>query len=277
MIYHTSRVVVFRVCQDLGVSTVYDCNDPDGREAGLAAAASAVRLGGLVVLPTDTVYGVGADAFDPSAVAALLAAKGRGRDMPVPVLVGSWSTVDGLVMSVPRHARALIEAFGLAGSAVLEGRVDDMVEAYHSGSIVALTSISEGFPYTVVEAMASGRTVVCTNVGGVAEAVGDALLVRFADGRVAEADHLMFGTGYKVDVTRYPWMTESVLGGLRRVDGQPLLRRGLESSLPGLHFVGTTAAYSFGPVQRFVSGSWYAARAVSRSLAGRPLLAQRFR
>jgi glycosyltransferase involved in cell wall biosynthesis len=73
--------------------------------------------------------------------------------------------------------RALIEAFGLAGSAVLEGRVDDMVEAYHSGSIVALTSISEGFPYTVVEAMASGRTVVCTNVGGVAEAVGDAGVV----------------------------------------------------------------------------------------------------
>ena len=73
--------------------------------------------------------------------------------------------------------QALIDDLGLGGVATLEGRVDDTVHAYHSGSVVALTSISEGFPYTVVEAMACGRTVVCTNVGGVAEAVGDAGLV----------------------------------------------------------------------------------------------------
>ncbi len=97
------------------MSTVYDCNRPDTREVGLAAAANAVRAGGLVVLPTDTVYGIGADAFDADAVAGLLAAKGRGRDMPVPVLVGSWSTVEGLVLSVPTHARALIEAFWPGG------------------------------------------------------------------------------------------------------------------------------------------------------------------
>jgi tRNA threonylcarbamoyl adenosine modification protein (Sua5/YciO/YrdC/YwlC family) len=97
------------------VSTVYDCNRPDSRETGLLAAANAVRAGGLVVLPTDTVYGIGADAFDPSAVGALLAAKGRGRDMPVPVLVGSWSTVDGLVQSVTAQARKLIEAFWPGG------------------------------------------------------------------------------------------------------------------------------------------------------------------
>jgi glycosyltransferase involved in cell wall biosynthesis len=71
----------------------------------------------------------------------------------------------------------LIEELGLVEVAILEGRVDDPVDAYHSGSVVALTSISEGFPYTVVEAMACGRTVVCTDVGGVAEAVGDAGIV----------------------------------------------------------------------------------------------------
>ena len=60
---------------------------------------------------------------------------------------------------------------------MLEGRVDTPVNAYHAGSIVALTSISEGFPYTVVEAMACGRPVVCTNVGGVAEAVADTGIV----------------------------------------------------------------------------------------------------
>ena len=59
-----------------------------------------------MVLPTDTVYGIGADAFDGAAVAALLAAKGRGRDMPVPVLVGSWHTIDGLVYSVPARRPA---------------------------------------------------------------------------------------------------------------------------------------------------------------------------
>ncbi|PRW64712.1 L-threonylcarbamoyladenylate synthase [Actinopolyspora mortivallis] len=97
------------------MSTLYDCSDPESRQAGLNRAASTVRGGGLVVLPTDTVYGIGADAFDPEAVRALLSAKGRGPDMPVPVLVGSWQTVDGLVMSVPRQARALIEAFWPGG------------------------------------------------------------------------------------------------------------------------------------------------------------------
>jgi len=70
-----------------------------------------VRAGELVVIPTDTVYGIGCDAFSMSAVHALLAAKGRGPDMPVGVLVGSWSTIDGLALSVPYQARQLIEAF----------------------------------------------------------------------------------------------------------------------------------------------------------------------
>ncbi|WBB80493.1 GT4 family glycosyltransferase PelF [Micromonospora sp. WMMD882] len=71
----------------------------------------------------------------------------------------------------------LIDELGLTGHATLEGRVGSAVEAYHAGSLVALTSISEGFPYTVVEAMACGRPTVCTNVGGVAEAVGDTGIV----------------------------------------------------------------------------------------------------
>ncbi|MDQ4103184.1 MAG: L-threonylcarbamoyladenylate synthase [Actinomycetota bacterium] len=97
------------------MSTVYDCAVPDGRRAGLAAAAGAVRTGRLVVLPTDTVYGLGCDAFSSTAVQGLLDAKGRGRNMPLPVLVGSWSTVDGLVLGVPPQARTLIEAFWPGG------------------------------------------------------------------------------------------------------------------------------------------------------------------
>ena len=93
------------------MTELFDCSDADARATGIASAVSAVKGGRLVVLPTDTVYGVGADAFDGAAVAALLAAKGRGRDMPVPVLVGSWHTIDGLVYSVPNAARELIRAF----------------------------------------------------------------------------------------------------------------------------------------------------------------------
>ena len=101
--------------------TTFDCSDPVARRAGLEAAAHASRTGNLVVMPTDTVYGIGADAFNAAAVRALLAAKGRGPDMPVPVLVGSWSTIDGLVMAVPPVARTLIEAFWPGGlSLVIE-------------------------------------------------------------------------------------------------------------------------------------------------------------
>ncbi|GAA5157536.1 L-threonylcarbamoyladenylate synthase [Pseudonocardia eucalypti] len=97
------------------MSTSYDCAEPDARRDGLAAAAGAVRAGQLVVLPTDTVYGIGADAFNAAAVRALLDAKGRGSNMPAPVLVGSWTTIDGLVSSVPPEARKLIEAFWPGG------------------------------------------------------------------------------------------------------------------------------------------------------------------
>jgi L-threonylcarbamoyladenylate synthase len=93
------------------MSELFDCSDADARAAGIASAVSAVKGGRLVVLPTDTVYGIGADAFDSTAVAALLSAKGRGRDMPVPVLVGSWNTIEGLVYTVPNAARELIRAF----------------------------------------------------------------------------------------------------------------------------------------------------------------------
>lgn len=93
------------------MSPVLDCTSDDARTDAVAWAAEAVRGGRLVVLPTDTVYGVGADAFDPDAVAALLAAKGRGREMPPPVLVPNLRTVDGLAADVPDYARRLMAEF----------------------------------------------------------------------------------------------------------------------------------------------------------------------
>ena len=89
--------------------SVHDVRDDPA--PGVTAAVAALRRGQLVVLPTDTVYGIAADAFSPPAVDRLLAAKGRGRDMPVPVLVGSWRGIDGLAEHVTPTVRSLVEAF----------------------------------------------------------------------------------------------------------------------------------------------------------------------
>ncbi len=97
------------------MSRTYDVREGVDHEAAVEAAVSALQGGELVVLPTDTVYGIAADAFSPGAVGALLEAKGRGRDMPVPVLVGSWSTIDGLADDVPERVRAVVEAFWPGG------------------------------------------------------------------------------------------------------------------------------------------------------------------
>ncbi|MFC7024829.1 L-threonylcarbamoyladenylate synthase [Promicromonospora thailandica] len=101
------------------VQPVLDATDPQTWGPAIDEAVNAISRGGLVVLPTDTVYGIGADAFDKEAVAALLAAKGRGRQMPPPVLVGEVATLDGLATDVPEDARRLVEAFWPGGFTVI--------------------------------------------------------------------------------------------------------------------------------------------------------------
>jgi L-threonylcarbamoyladenylate synthase len=93
------------------MSARYDCADTQQREDGLVSATSAVQDGQLVVLPTDTVYGIGADAFSPVAVAKLLAAKGRGRNLPPPVLVGSVRAAAALTQSLGAYGQDLIDEF----------------------------------------------------------------------------------------------------------------------------------------------------------------------
>jgi L-threonylcarbamoyladenylate synthase len=93
------------------VTERYSCADDEERERGMVAAIDAVRDGEIIVFPTDTVYGVGGDAFDPSAVRRLLRAKGRGRDMPPPVLVSAPETLEALADQVPPQTKALIDAF----------------------------------------------------------------------------------------------------------------------------------------------------------------------
>lgn len=91
------------------MTTRYPTATEEERAAAIEAAAEALQQGKTVVIPTDTVYGIAADAFDKGAVTALLEAKARGRDMPPPVLVSNVGTLDALASRVPDWARALVE------------------------------------------------------------------------------------------------------------------------------------------------------------------------
>ena len=90
---------------------LFNCRKIKDRATGLKSAARAVTGGKLVVIPTDTVYGIGCDAFSHTAVRALLAAKGRGRDMAPPVLIGSKRALDGVASNLSDSAKTLIDAF----------------------------------------------------------------------------------------------------------------------------------------------------------------------
>jgi FAD-dependent urate hydroxylase len=89
------------------------------------------------------------------------------------------------------------------------------------------------------------------------------------DGDRREVDHVLLGTGFRVDVTRYGFLAPELLRQVRLDDGYPLLTTGLESSVPGLHFVGAPAARIFGPVVRFVIGTAYVAPALTRQVLGK--------
>jgi L-threonylcarbamoyladenylate synthase len=156
------------------MSLFYDCTKPADRAEAITSAVDAISRGELVVLPTDTVYGIGADAFIPSAVAAVLRAKGRGRDLPVPVLVGSQAALDGLVLLVPQLARELIEAFWPGGLTVVLPHAPSL--AWDLGDTrgtvavrmplhpVALDLLKQAGPMAVSSANKSGRPPAQTAV-----------------------------------------------------------------------------------------------------------------
>lgn len=101
------------------MSSVFDCRDADQLLTGLRHARQAISRGELIVLPTDTVYGVGADAFNPAAVQRLLDAKGRGRNQPPPVLVPGRATLTALTESVPEPVERLVEELWPGGLTIV--------------------------------------------------------------------------------------------------------------------------------------------------------------
>ncbi len=108
-----------------------------------------------------------------------------------------------------------------------------------------------------------GREVVSAR-----EQEGQVLLC-LDDGSTRSVDHVLLGTGYKIDVRAYPFLKGELAANLLMMKGSPLLDRGLESSVPGLHFVGAPAAESFGPAMRFVVGTAYTGPALAQGISGR--------
>lgn len=96
---------------------------------------------------------------------------------------------------------------------------------------------------------------------------GGRLHIRLNDGTARDVDHVVLGTGYKVDVTRYPFLPSELSRGLALVDGFPKLTASFESSIPGLHFLGAPSSWNFGPLMFFVCGTDYAARRLARHMA----------
>lgn len=121
-----------------------------------------------------------------------------------------------------------------------------------------------------------GATISCDRRALAAQPWGERLKVVLDDGSERMVDHVVVGTGYAIDVRRYSFLCAPLATQVRTVSGYPVLRSGLESSVPGLHFIGAPAAYSFGPIMRFVVGSWYAAPALTRRVLGRPQPPLRF-
>jgi L-threonylcarbamoyladenylate synthase len=178
------------------VSRFFDCNDADERTRGLALAAGAAKRGELIVLPTDTVYGLGCDAFTNEAVADLLAAKGRGRDMPVPVLVGSPRVLDGLASGVTQRVRDLVEAFW-PGALTLVCQAQptltwDLGDSRGTVAIrmplhpVAIELLREVGPMAVSSANRSGHPPA-TTVDEAADQLGDVVAVYLDGGPSGEA------------------------------------------------------------------------------------------
>jgi len=177
------------------VSARYDCAQPEERERGITRAVTATSAGQLVVLPTDTVYGVGCDAFSPSAVSDLLAAKGRGRDMPPPVLIGHARTLDGLAVNVPREVRELAEAFWPEALTIVcraQPSLDwDLGETFGTVAIrmplhpVALQLLEATGPMAVSSANRSGRPAAIT-CAQAEEELGEAVTIYLDGGRCPE-------------------------------------------------------------------------------------------
>lgn len=173
------------------MSTIFDCSDESQLLAGMRHARQAIGRGDLIVMPTDTVYGVAADAFSPAAVQRLLDAKGRGRDQPPPVLIGTKETLAALAESVPEPVERLVEAFWPGGLTIVlpaqPSLVWDLGETLGTVAVrmpegrVALELLAETGPLAVSSANLTGEPAAISAYDA-EKMLGDSVSVYLADG-----------------------------------------------------------------------------------------------
>lgn len=181
----------------LDMATIFDCSDSTGLLTGMRLARAAIGRGELVVLPTDTVYGLAADAFNPAAVQRLLDAKGRTRQVPPPVLIPGIPTLDALAEEVPPEVRVLVDTFWPGGLTVILparsslhwdlGETGGTVALRMPSNGIALELLSETGPLAVSSANLSGEPAA-TTAADAERMLGDAVSV-YLDGGEAGVDY----------------------------------------------------------------------------------------
>lgn len=217
-------------------SKIYHCLEPDEREAGLSAAVDAVQAGQCIVLPTDTVYGIGADAFNNDAVAKLLATKRRGPDMPVPVLVGSWTTIQGLVREFSDTAKILVEAFWPGGLSIVVpeapslpwnlGDTRGTVLLRMPNQPLALELLQRTGPMAVSSANISGNPPAL-NAANAKQQFGDAVGIYLdgGDAQVGEPSTIVDISGPQPLILREAAISAERIGEVLNLDPEQLRRR----------------------------------------------------
>ena len=195
------------------MSSVFDCRDAEQLLTALRQARQAIARGELVVLPTDTVYGVGADAFSPAAVTRLLAAKGRGRQSPPPVLVPGLPTLRALVADLPDAVLQLVDRFWPGGLTIVLpaqpsltwdlGDTGGTVALRMPADRVALELLAETGPLAVSSANLTGRAAA-TTVDDAVGMLGDSVSVYLDGGASATgvASTIIDATGLVGDERR---------------------------------------------------------------------------
>ncbi len=180
---------------------IFDCTVDTELMSGMRLARSAIGRGALVVMPTDTVYGIAADAFNPAAVQRLLEAKGRERSSPPPVLIPGIATLDALAAEVPQAARDLIDAFWPGGLTVILraqpslswdlGETRGTVALRMPANPLALELLSETGPLAVSSANLTGMPAA-TDAAQAESMLGESVEV-YLDGGESGTDYTAIG------------------------------------------------------------------------------------
>jgi L-threonylcarbamoyladenylate synthase len=210
------------------MAALYDCSVPTELLTGLRLARSALARGELVVIPTDTVYGIAADAFNPAAVQRLLDAKGRTRQSPPPVLVPGIPTLEALAETISQPVRDLVDAFWPGGLTIILparsslawdlGETNGTVALRQPSNHIALELLKEVGPLAVSSANLTGQPAATTAEEAMAS-LEESVAVYLSGGESnSEASTIVDASSFtgpgSIRIVRHGVVSESALRGV---------------------------------------------------------------